>query len=192
MLFINSHFSGLPFAALVTGSMYFARTRLPENLQFGPKRWPFYALIAVGSMTAANLLSMNNCGQRVKPKMYEMYQKVIFFVYRDIQSNRLPLQYTTNQPNQTTTYESLRAANRQYSSQPSYGVTANPQEQYPPIGDSLARPSPPLPPKSGYLYEDAPTISGTPFIPNPDTLPPPSSGDRSRGSSNSYGDKGFS
>ena len=71
---------GLPFAALVTGSMYFARSRLPANLQFGPKRWPFYAMIAVGSMTAANILSMNNCGERVKPKMFQLYQKVSIFL----------------------------------------------------------------------------------------------------------------
>ncbi|KAI6218340.1 hypothetical protein M3Y99_01717400 [Aphelenchoides fujianensis] len=36
---------GLPFAAFCVGSLYFARSRLPENLRFGPKRWPFYFLI---------------------------------------------------------------------------------------------------------------------------------------------------
>uniref|UniRef100_A0AC34FWZ9 Uncharacterized protein n=1 Tax=Panagrolaimus sp. ES5 TaxID=591445 RepID=A0AC34FWZ9_9BILA len=165
---------GLPFAALVTGAMYVARSRLPETLQFGPKRWPFYALIAVGSITAANVLSMNNCGQRVKPKMFELYQK-----------------YSANQPNQTMTYESLRAANRQHGTQP-YGSSITPLEQDPQPYDNL-RPIPPTPPKSGYLYEDAPppTISGTPFSPTSSN-----SGDEPREKptrgGGSYGDKGFS
>ena len=50
---------GLPFTAAVLGSLYFARSRLPESLRIGPKRWPFYALIGVGALTSANMLSMN-------------------------------------------------------------------------------------------------------------------------------------
>uniref|UniRef100_A0A914Y181 Transmembrane protein n=1 Tax=Panagrolaimus superbus TaxID=310955 RepID=A0A914Y181_9BILA len=168
---------GLPFAALVTGGMYVARSRLPESLRFGPKRWPFYALIAVGALTSANLLSMNNCGQRVKPKMFEMYQK-----------------YTANQPNQTMTYESLRAANRQHGAQPygSSSATTTPLGQEPQPYDT-SRPSiypvPQPPQKSGYLYEDAPTISGTPFSPTNSGDEPREKPTRGGGS---YGDKGFS
>uniref|UniRef100_A0A914QEJ8 Uncharacterized protein n=1 Tax=Panagrolaimus davidi TaxID=227884 RepID=A0A914QEJ8_9BILA len=164
---------GLPFAALVTGSMYVARSRLPESLRFGPKRWPFYAMIAVGSLTTANLLSMNNCGQRVKPKMYELYQK-----------------YTTNQPNQTMTYESLRAANRQHAAAPqSYGISTAPQDSPQPLDEQRPGVYPAPPPKSGYLYEDAPTISGTPFSPTTSGNEPREKPTRGGGS---YGDKGFS
>lgn len=67
---------GLPFSVLVTGSLYFARSKLPEKLRFGPKGWPFYALIGFGSLCTANLLSMNTCGERVKPKIWELYHKV--------------------------------------------------------------------------------------------------------------------
>ena len=162
---------GLPFAALVTGAMYVARSRLPQSLQFGPKRWPFYAMIAVGALTTANVLSMNNCGQRVKPKMFELYQK-----------------YTENQPNQTMTYESLRAANRQHGTQQPYGISSTPLGQDPLQPYDQQRPVA-TPPKPGYLYEDAPTISGTPFSPATSGNEPRDKPTRGGGS---YGDKGFS
>uniref|UniRef100_A0A914RDT2 Uncharacterized protein n=1 Tax=Panagrolaimus davidi TaxID=227884 RepID=A0A914RDT2_9BILA len=164
---------GLPFAALVTGSIYIARSRFLKSLRFGPKRWPYYAMTAAGSFSAANLLSMYNCGQRVKPKMYELYQK-----------------YTANQPNQTMTYESLRAANRQYGAAPqSYGISTAQQDSPQPLDEQRPGVYPALPPKSGYFYEDAPTISGTPFSPTTRGNEPREKPTRG---GTCYGDKGFS
>ncbi|CAD6190975.1 unnamed protein product [Caenorhabditis auriculariae] len=66
---------GLPATALVLGSLYFARTRLPPQYQFGPKGWPFYVIMGIGSMTVANLFSMGTCRDRVQPKVAELWEK---------------------------------------------------------------------------------------------------------------------
>uniref|UniRef100_A0AC34QVU5 Mediator of RNA polymerase II transcription subunit 22 n=1 Tax=Panagrolaimus sp. JU765 TaxID=591449 RepID=A0AC34QVU5_9BILA len=163
---------GLPFAALVTGSMYFARSRLPEDLRFGPKRWPFYALVGFGAMTAANMLSMNKCGERVKPKIWELYHK-----------------YNANTPvaANVTSYEALRAKNRHNlgheMSNQSYPVSNMPTE---PVQEEQQFTNVRQPrPDSGFIYEDPPVMSGTPY----DRYPPPKGQQDS--SSGNYGDRGL-
>uniref|UniRef100_A0A914ZUT0 OCIA domain-containing protein n=1 Tax=Parascaris univalens TaxID=6257 RepID=A0A914ZUT0_PARUN len=66
---------GLPFAAAVIGSLYFARKRLPPALHFGPKKWPFYVVVGIGALTTANLLSMSNCTERIQPHLSALWQK---------------------------------------------------------------------------------------------------------------------
>lgn len=69
-------FTGIPFAAAVIGSLYFARKRLPPALHFGPKKWPFYVVVGIGALTTANLLSMSNCTERIQPHLNALWQKV--------------------------------------------------------------------------------------------------------------------
>lgn len=71
---------GLPLSALICGSLYYARKRLPQNLQFGKKTWPILLLAGFGSITLSNLLTVNTCGERVKPLLTELYQKANFFL----------------------------------------------------------------------------------------------------------------
>lgn len=71
---------GLPTAAVICGSLYYARKRLPANLQFGKKGWPLYLLAGFGSLTLTNLLTVNSCGERIKPFLWELYQKVYFIL----------------------------------------------------------------------------------------------------------------
>ncbi|WKX91741.1 hypothetical protein Q1695_010066 [Nippostrongylus brasiliensis] len=66
---------GLPITAAVLGSLYFARTRLPPQYHFGPKGWPFYAIMGIGTLTTANILSMGNCRERVQPLIAKLWQK---------------------------------------------------------------------------------------------------------------------
>ncbi|CAJ0592639.1 unnamed protein product [Cylicocyclus nassatus] len=66
---------GIPITAAVLGSLYYARTRLPAQYHFGPKGWPFYAFLGVGTLTAVNVLSMGNCRDRVQPLVAQLYQK---------------------------------------------------------------------------------------------------------------------
>ena len=59
------------------------------------------------------------------------------------------------------------------------------------IGDPRSiDPHPPAP--KGYLYEEAPTMSGTPFTALPPTEPRERPPRERGGGGNSYGDKGFS
>lgn len=67
---------GVPFAALITGSMYYARARLPESLRFGPKGWTFYALVGVASLAASNVLFAGKCSEELKPQLNALYRKV--------------------------------------------------------------------------------------------------------------------
>ncbi|GMT02670.1 hypothetical protein PENTCL1PPCAC_24844, partial [Pristionchus entomophagus] len=66
---------GIPFTAITLGSLYFARTRLPAKYHFGPKGWPFYAIMGIGSFTAANVFGMSACRERVQPKIAQLWQK---------------------------------------------------------------------------------------------------------------------
>ncbi|KAE9549316.1 hypothetical protein FO519_007467 [Halicephalobus sp. NKZ332] len=172
---------GIPFALLATGSLYFARSRLPEQLRFGPKGWPFYGLVGFASLCTANLLSMNTCGDRVKPKIWELYHKY---------------QENTNAPQNATSYEALRARNRQNLS-PQQVDQGYPPQIYPPQGDQ-SRQGQRIPnprgarPESGFIYDDSvPVISGTPYDTSPMQERPTSSGNQSENSGN-YGDRGFS
>lgn len=92
---------GLPITAAVLGSLYFARTRLPPQYHFGPKGWPFYAIIGVASLTGVNVLSMGMCRDRVQPLITQMIQK-----------------YGT--AHSTTNYDEIRRRNRQQ-----YGFESN-------------------------------------------------------------------
>lgn len=67
---------GLPITAAVLGSLYFARTRLPAQYHFGPKGWPFYAIMGIGTLTTVNVFSMGSCRERVQPLIARMWQKV--------------------------------------------------------------------------------------------------------------------
>lgn len=66
---------GLPITAAVLGSLYFARTRLPAQYHFGPKGWPFYAIMGIGTLTTVNVFSMGSCRERVQPLIARMWQK---------------------------------------------------------------------------------------------------------------------
>ncbi|KAI6197222.1 hypothetical protein M3Y94_01198700 [Aphelenchoides besseyi] len=166
---------GLPFAALTIGSLYFARSRLPENLRFGPKRWPFYALIGIGALTAANVLSMNKCADRVNPKLVEIYTK-----------------YNQQQANSTHRYDELRRQNRsrQFASTSSTPLT---------IGNEIPESQQGSTVQPRFIYDQpGPTISGTPSRSARDTMPDniemykPSQPSRQDGSGTKYGDSDFS
>ncbi|CAI2318858.1 unnamed protein product [Caenorhabditis sp. 36 PRJEB53466] len=66
---------GLPITGAVLGSLYFARTRLPAQYHFGPKGWPFYAIMGIASLTASNLLFMGTCRDRIKPRIDQLWRK---------------------------------------------------------------------------------------------------------------------
>ncbi|PIO73739.1 hypothetical protein TELCIR_04271 [Teladorsagia circumcincta] len=66
---------GLPITAAVLGSLYFARTRLPPQYHFGPKGWPFYAIMGIGTLTTVNVLAMGQCRERIQPFVAKMWQK---------------------------------------------------------------------------------------------------------------------
>lgn len=38
--------------------------------------WPFYFIMGIGSFTAANVMSMGTCRDRVQPKIAQLWQKV--------------------------------------------------------------------------------------------------------------------
>ncbi|CAB3407497.1 unnamed protein product [Caenorhabditis bovis] len=66
---------GVPITAAVLGSLYFARTRLPKQYHFGPKGWPFYAIMGVASLTATNMLFMGMCRDKIQPRVQQLWQK---------------------------------------------------------------------------------------------------------------------
>uniref|UniRef100_A0A8R1DGY9 OCIA domain-containing protein n=1 Tax=Caenorhabditis japonica TaxID=281687 RepID=A0A8R1DGY9_CAEJA len=66
---------GLPLTGVILGSLYFARTRLPAQYHFGPKGWPFYAIMGIASLTTSNLLFMGTCRDRIKPRIDELWKK---------------------------------------------------------------------------------------------------------------------
>ncbi|EYC14826.1 hypothetical protein Y032_0039g28 [Ancylostoma ceylanicum] len=66
---------GIPITAAVLGSLYYARTRLPAQYHFGPKGWPFYAIMGIGTLTTVNIMSMGKCRDRVQPLIGELWQK---------------------------------------------------------------------------------------------------------------------
>uniref|UniRef100_A0A1I7X9I9 OCIA domain-containing protein n=1 Tax=Heterorhabditis bacteriophora TaxID=37862 RepID=A0A1I7X9I9_HETBA len=84
---------GIPFSFGVTGTLYYARTRLPPKYHFGPKGWPFYFMMGFASLTAANIFTMGNCRNRLRPRISELWIK-----------------YNNSQPN---TFEEVRQTNRQ-------------------------------------------------------------------------------
>ncbi|KHJ94572.1 hypothetical protein OESDEN_05496, partial [Oesophagostomum dentatum] len=66
---------GIPITAAVLGSLYYSRTRLPPQYHFGPKGWPFYAIMGIGTLTAVNVFSMGTCRDRVQPLVTKYYEK---------------------------------------------------------------------------------------------------------------------
>uniref|UniRef100_A0A1I7UY51 OCIA domain-containing protein n=1 Tax=Caenorhabditis tropicalis TaxID=1561998 RepID=A0A1I7UY51_9PELO len=66
---------GLPITGAILGSLYFARTRLPAQYHFGPKGWPFYAIMGIASLTASNLMFMGTCRDRIKPRIDQLWDK---------------------------------------------------------------------------------------------------------------------
>nr|CDJ95917.1 Protein F48C1.6 [Haemonchus contortus] len=66
---------GLPITAIVLGSLYYARTRLPPQYHFGPKGWPFYAIMGIGTLTTVNVFGMGQCRDRIQPFVARMWQK---------------------------------------------------------------------------------------------------------------------
>ncbi|EGT57821.1 hypothetical protein CAEBREN_05515 [Caenorhabditis brenneri] len=66
---------GLPITGAILGSLYLARTRLPSQYHFGPKGWPFYAIMGIASLTASNLMFMGTCRDRVKPRIDQLWRK---------------------------------------------------------------------------------------------------------------------
>ncbi|KAK6729781.1 hypothetical protein RB195_006684 [Necator americanus] len=98
---------GVPITAAVLGSLYYARTRLPPQYHFGPKGWPFYAIMGIGTLTTVNILSMGKCRDRVQPIIGELWQK-----------------YNTGQS--STNYDAIRRRHRE-----EYGFTAPTTAQLP-------------------------------------------------------------
>ncbi|ETN75090.1 hypothetical protein NECAME_03813 [Necator americanus] len=98
---------GVPITAAVLGSLYYARTRLPPQYHFGPKGWPFYAIMGIGTLTTINILSMGKCRDRVQPIIGELWQK-----------------YNTGQS--STNYDAIRRRHRE-----EYGFTAPTTAQLP-------------------------------------------------------------
>ncbi|MFH4979164.1 hypothetical protein AB6A40_005873 [Gnathostoma spinigerum] len=83
-------YRGLPFTAAVVGSLYYSRQRLPSHLHFGPKGWPFYVFVGISALTAANLLSMSTCKERISPKLSALWDKYTMdsgasVTYQDLQ-----------------------------------------------------------------------------------------------------------
>ncbi|CAD5208306.1 unnamed protein product [Bursaphelenchus xylophilus] len=166
---------GMPFAIGTMLSMWFVRNRLPEKYWIGPKSSiPFYMLIGFGSLTAANLLSMNTCADRVRPKLTSLYEKY----------NNLSAEGGVA----IDRYAQLRQQNRS-------GVTlgnileqqrdaeASYQERKR-IEDEKER--------AKYVWdESAPLLSGTPTSRSVHSIPSNFFGDP-KSSSTSYGDKDFS
>lgn len=70
---------GVPITAAVLGSLYFARTQLPSQYHFGPKGWPFYAIVGIGSLVVSNTLFMKTCRDRMMPKIEQLWQRVFFY-----------------------------------------------------------------------------------------------------------------
>ncbi|KAK6059223.1 hypothetical protein COOONC_03149 [Cooperia oncophora] len=87
---------GLPITAAVLGSLYFARTRLPPQYHFGPKGWPFYAIMGIGTLTTVNVFAMGQCRDRIQPFIAKMWQKY-------------------NIGHSSTSYEDIRRRHRQES-----------------------------------------------------------------------------
>ncbi|PIC51936.1 hypothetical protein B9Z55_002247 [Caenorhabditis nigoni] len=90
---------GLPITGAILGSLYVARQRLPAQYHFGPKGWPFYAIMGVASLTASNLLFMGTCRDRIKPRIDQLWKKY------DLSSS-------------STNYEEIRRQNRVHSETP--------------------------------------------------------------------------
>ncbi|CAI5438067.1 unnamed protein product [Caenorhabditis angaria] len=84
---------GLPITAGILGTLYVARQRLPSQYHFGPKGWPFYAIMGIASLTSVNLLFMGMCRDRVTPRIQQLWNK-----------------YQLG--NSSTTYEEIRRQNR--------------------------------------------------------------------------------
>ncbi|KAH7730122.1 Protein F48C1.6 [Aphelenchoides avenae] len=88
---------GLPITGLIIGSLYFARSRLPESLRFIKNGWLFYSLIGVGGITASTVFGASTCTNTVvRPVLAELYQK-----------------YHTQDPGTGRTYDELRRLHRE-------------------------------------------------------------------------------
>ncbi|GMT31045.1 hypothetical protein PFISCL1PPCAC_22342, partial [Pristionchus fissidentatus] len=168
---------GVPFTALTLGSLYFARTRLPPKYHFGPKGWPFYVIMGIGSFTAANVFGMGTCRNRVQPKIAQLWQK-----YGEAETS-------------TTNYAALRNRNRggaessglipENTPMPVAVESMRPGDET--YASRLRHPTPPR--KDTFAYSDT-FISGTPSGPARDRPLRDNGGTQSKGSS--YGDEGFS
>lgn len=80
---------GLPISAALIGSVIFARKRLPQNLQVGPRGWPLYVLLGFGTLSLTNLITANKCNQRIRPIMSQLYEKVQLLLDKFRKSNSL-------------------------------------------------------------------------------------------------------
>ncbi|KAF8366925.1 hypothetical protein PRIPAC_84754 [Pristionchus pacificus] len=166
---------GIPFTMLTLGSLYFARTRLPAKYHFGPKGWPFYFIMGIGSFTAANVMSMGTCRDRVQPKIAQLWQK-----YGGAESS--------------TNYAALRVRNRGGAEAAGLVPENTPlpmaTEQRPSADDTYAarvRYPAAQQRQNNYAYSDT-FISGTPSGRPRERLD--QSGNQSK--TNTYGDEGFS
>lgn len=66
----------VPFAALVTGSLYYAGSRLPGALRIGPKSWMYYAAVGFASFTVSNVFFAGTCSNDMRLKLNELYHRV--------------------------------------------------------------------------------------------------------------------
>ncbi|CAJ0955005.1 unnamed protein product, partial [Mesorhabditis belari] len=187
---------GLPVTSVILGSLYLARTRLPPQYHFGPKGWPFYALLGVGCMTATSVLSMGSCKDRIMPKIEALWKKYEL----DAQPRN--------------TYEQLRMRNRQGASYPQqhlpqeqqqhsydYGhaSTAKPFSEPSPItsgaGMAALATQPQMPVdklRHGPLTDEVSYMSGTPMAGARGASSNPSPAAHRPTKTNQYGDEGFS
>ncbi|KJH49557.1 hypothetical protein DICVIV_04288 [Dictyocaulus viviparus] len=132
---------GIPITAAVLGSLYYARKRLPSQYHYGPKGWPFYAIMGIASLTTVNVLSMGRCRDRVNPMVMQMYQKY-------------------NIGRAATTHEDMRWQNRQqqgYQSKDYTGITT----QQPGFDYTHIPPDRSTKDSYGFDTSTIPTLSGT-------------------------------
>ncbi|CCD62473.1 OCIA domain-containing protein [Caenorhabditis elegans] len=179
---------GLPITGAILGSLYLARTRLPAQYHFGPKGWPFYAIMGIASLTASNLMFMGTCRDRIKPRIDQLWKKYDLAKsstnYEDIRrQNRgagvVPLvridgeaaaQRVENpKPNSYDYTYSVPSSGDNSSYDGSFssykteiGETSEFQQS-----PRARRPSPPIP--SPYGVEDSGFMSGTPSGPSSDS-----------------------
>ncbi|KAF1770739.1 hypothetical protein GCK72_002562 [Caenorhabditis remanei] len=175
---------GLPITGVVLGSFYLARQRLPAQYHFGPKGWPFYAIMGVASLTASNLMFMGTCRDRIKPRIDQLWNKYNLAQsatnYDEIRrQNRGGAGETSISRMQTNQREPVHAPQRAEKPNPYDYTYSVPTEETSSYGDSFTsykpligetsefqqsprvrRPSPPI--SSSFTEEDSGFMSGTP------------------------------
>jgi hypothetical protein len=71
----------VPITAAISGSIYYARKKLPDHLYAGPRSPLLLAgIVGVGSLILSGLLTFGTCLDRNRPFLLELYKKVRILV----------------------------------------------------------------------------------------------------------------